>query len=149
MLATELEALNAIAWAAKSHWGYPAAWMELWRDDLTLQPEHLNQMRIEVAEANHVPLAWIAWQSHPNYWEIEHLWVHPTHHRKGLGKQLFSHGLQRYIPSQADIRVVADPNAIPFYEKLGFCMFEQLPSKIPGRVLPFMQRKPESSHSLL
>src|SRR2546425_12745676 len=33
--------LTEIAFAAKRHWGYPKAWIESWRDVLTVRPEFI------------------------------------------------------------------------------------------------------------
>ena len=33
--------LTEIAFAAKRHWGYPIAWIESWRDVLTVRPEFI------------------------------------------------------------------------------------------------------------
>jgi len=35
---SELVDLSALAYRAKASWGYPAAWLEQWRSDLTLSP---------------------------------------------------------------------------------------------------------------
>jgi hypothetical protein len=42
--------LSAVALAAKKHWGYPPAWIELWRSDLAVLPEQIEQDFLLVAE---------------------------------------------------------------------------------------------------
>lgn len=49
--------------------------------------------------------------------EIVGLFVHPDHHRKGLGTELFRFGVKTI--GVRPILVMATLNAVPFYEKMG------------------------------
>ena len=37
----DASALSAIAWTAKAFWGYPAHWMEQWREQLKITPDFI------------------------------------------------------------------------------------------------------------
>ncbi|HEY3601246.1 MAG TPA: hypothetical protein VGK72_04765, partial [Chthoniobacterales bacterium] len=42
-------ALSAVAWAAKAHWGYPAFWLEQWRNQLTITADFIATNEIFAA----------------------------------------------------------------------------------------------------
>jgi hypothetical protein len=39
----EAPELTAIAFAAKRHWGYPEAWIDLWTDELTVDGRYVEE----------------------------------------------------------------------------------------------------------
>jgi hypothetical protein len=39
----EASELTAVAFAAKRHWGYPEAWIDLWADELTVDASVLSR----------------------------------------------------------------------------------------------------------
>ena len=44
--------LTRVAHESKSHWGYPRRWIELWRDDLTITPEFITAMTLDIDRAS-------------------------------------------------------------------------------------------------
>src|SRR5207253_10788933 len=50
-LPAEARALTRIAHAAKRPWKYPAAWIRLWRDALTVTPQFVERHRVYCAVA--------------------------------------------------------------------------------------------------
>lgn len=56
----DADALSDLAFRAKSHWGYPVEWMELWRPDLTLTAEYLGAHPGFVAVIAEAPVGFCA-----------------------------------------------------------------------------------------
>ena len=42
----EAEALTRVAHAAKRYWGYPEAYIQLWKDDLTVTPDFVERQAV-------------------------------------------------------------------------------------------------------
>ncbi len=59
------------------------------------------------------------------YWNLAHLFVAPSAHRKGIGKALWSSALRicKKENTEGFIRVNSSLNAVTFYRKLGFSNF--------------------------
>ena len=51
----DAERLTALAREAKAHWGYPAAWLEVWRDALTITPDYIETHTVLVASTESEP----------------------------------------------------------------------------------------------
>jgi GNAT superfamily N-acetyltransferase len=77
----------------------------------------------------------------PHLW-VEHLWVRPDHIGKGLGTALLEHALEACIADRhQSVKVVADPNAVPFYRARGFETIGYHPSRPGDRQLPVMEKR--------
>jgi len=114
-------ALTAIAWKAKSFWDYPAAWMEAWRDELTILPSMIEEHETWTAQVGSNPVGfYVLFHGEGGDGSLEHLWVLPRFIRQGIGKALLLHALDRARSLGLHaVSVTADPNAAPFYEKHG------------------------------
>jgi GNAT superfamily N-acetyltransferase len=133
-------ALTEVAHRAKAHWGYPADWMTRWQTDLTLTPEYISAHRAFVGEASGCPVATCVLEDRRTSWSIEHLWVVPEYQGSGFGRAILEHVRQVAHDVRPDpIEVISDPNAEPFYRKLGAVPVGSEPAPMPGapaRVLP-------------
>ena len=154
-LPAEADTLTAIALAAKRHWGYPEAWIELWRSELTYTPDSFARLAIFCAEMDdHVVgvcslgfdlpgssnSANPAGASDEGGAEIEGLWIMPTHMRRGIGATLMAHAVDEARRQDARyLRIVADPYAVAFYERLGARHVGTLASRPAGRELPVLR----------
>ncbi|MEM9143526.1 MAG: GNAT family N-acetyltransferase [Bacteroidota bacterium] len=145
--ATDLETLNAISLQSKAYWGYPMAWMEHWKDDLTLTEEAFATDRVLVMELGHIIIGFSALKEADKNYEIGHLWILPEYIGRGYGKKLLERTL-RPITNQKPIRVEADPNAEPFYKSQGFVTVGQVASFPKGRFLPVMQKSHHSANGI-
>lgn len=141
-LPSDAEALSALAYAAKSYWGYPEYWMQMWKPQLTFSPEHLEEHEGWVALVENAPVGFcILMEKNGNAW-IEDLWVLPDYIGKGVGKALFCHArdlaLQR---GYSRLQLEADPHAIGFYEKMGMRKIGERRADLDGqpRALPLME----------
>jgi GNAT superfamily N-acetyltransferase len=131
-----------IAHAAKSHWSYPAEWIVEWRSQLTLTPEYIVRERVFVAVSDDIILGVCAIEERGSHWSLEHMWVDPQAHGKGVGRALVEHALrvasdERPLP----MHVESDPFAVPFYEHLGARRIGEVKAPVtgdPDRVLPLL-----------
>ena len=64
----EADILSRIAFAAKSHWGYPQRWLEIWAPQLTFIPEYFEENESWVAVDEERPIGfytfWIKTEAH-------------------------------------------------------------------------------------
>jgi ribosomal protein S18 acetylase RimI-like enzyme len=137
----EADALSRVAFAAKSHWGYPDGWMERWRKGLTISPEFVSQGEVYAAFVEGEPVGFYALVGENSKIELEHLWVLPECMGLGLGRALFDHALDRAAALDADVLgVEADPNAEGFYRRMGARRVGAIVYELEGRerVLPLL-----------
>jgi GNAT superfamily N-acetyltransferase len=139
-------ALSSIAFAAKNHWGYPARWLELWREQLTIQPERVATHKVFAAQAEDgTLLGWYSLDAPAVTTEgiqtLDDLWVHPTAMGQGIGRQLFTHAAQQARALGAThLAIEADPHAESFYLHMGAQRVGENVYQLEGRprVLPVL-----------
>jgi ribosomal protein S18 acetylase RimI-like enzyme len=130
----EAAALSQIAWRAKAHWGYPASWLEGWRELLTITPEFVSANETFVAVVEGEIVAFHALLEHEGRFWLEHLWVLPEQMRRGIGRKLFTHAVERALARGASsLTIEADPNAETFYRHLGAVRVGTVASEVEGR----------------
>ncbi|MEO0558024.1 MAG: GNAT family N-acetyltransferase [Bacteroidota bacterium] len=139
----EAERLTEIALASKSHWGYPEAWIEEWREGLTFTEAYITEHAVYVAvdEAD-APVACYALEGVGAEIQLEHVWVLPSSMGQGLGKALVTHAADTAQSLGATALLIhSDPNAEPFYEKLGAVTIGTVRADVCGerRELPRMR----------
>jgi GNAT superfamily N-acetyltransferase len=138
-------ALSSIALAAKSHWGYPARWLELWREQLTIQPTKIATHEVFAAQAEDGAL--LGWYSLDapattgGIQTLDDLWVHPAAMGQGVGRHLFTHAAQQARTLGAThLAIEADPHAESFYLHMGAQRAGENVYQLEGqpRVLPVL-----------
>ena len=137
--AKDAVALTQASVAAKAHWGYPQTWLELWRNELTITTDYIAQHKVFKATVGEEIIGFCALETYKDAFEIGHLYVIPEFMGQGIGKKLL-HIAMEGIPQGAIVRLVADPNAKPFYQRNGFVVVGQTESKPKGRYLPVMEK---------
>lgn len=139
--------LTALAEAAKASWGYPAAWLEVWRNALTITPSYIGTHTVVVAEAlapTRSVMGMCALEDGEDHWQLAHLWVAPQVQRVGIGRALVRHvvaAAASHNPGRF-VRVEADPHAADFYRRLGAREVDNVPAPMDGaptRVLPVFE----------
>lgn len=133
--------LTRLAHESKSHWGYPQRWIELWRDDLTLDPELIAGNEYYLAEDGGQVLGCFGLIPGEPVWVLEDFWVRPAAMGRGVGRALFEHA--RKVAAEAGASVVeidADPYAEPFYLRMGARRVGEVQSEVDGqpRVRPLL-----------
>lgn len=133
--------LTEVAHAAKRHWGYPEEWIALWSDELTIRPDYLMRHRVRVIRDGRI-LGWCAtYRDDDDVAWLEACWVRPECSGQGIGKRLVDDAVRIAAELGAStMRVVSDPNAEGFYERLGFVRIGESPSRPGNRRLPVLER---------
>jgi GNAT superfamily N-acetyltransferase len=138
----DAEALTDIARAAKASWGYPDAWLTAWESVLTLTADYLRTNQVLVAEEGGERVGFASLEDGPSGPEIGHLWVAPARQGHGVGRALVRRVLLEARRRGWDsVRVESDPNARPFYERLGGIWIGEVAAPVAGteRRLPVLQ----------
>ena len=138
----QAEELSRIALAAKAHWDYPQRWLEIWRPQLTFRPQYFGENEGWVALVGETPVGFYTLQEKDGITSIENLWVSPEYMGKGVGKALFLHAVELARQrGNTTLQLEADPNAVPFYEKMGMHQIGEYQYELEGqpRSLPVME----------
>jgi len=131
---SEAATLSAIAWAAKASWNYPSDWMEQWREQLTITPTFIAENQAFGAIINRQTVAFHALLQSADVLRLEHLWVLPYWMGQGIGRALFRHAAERAAARGAlSLTIEADPNAEPFYRRMGAVRSGVITTEIDGR----------------
>jgi GNAT superfamily N-acetyltransferase len=134
----ELPALSALCFRSKAVWGYDNDFMEACRRELSIELCDLRSTSIAVAEENGRVVGVAQVKVVGSGADLLKLFVEPTALRDGVGRALFAWATNLATSSGADRLVIeADPDAAPFYRRLGAQDVGVAPSgSIPGRMLP-------------
>jgi len=136
--AGEAQALTALCMRSKSHWGYDDAFMRLSRASLTVSDADIASGHVLVATDDD-RIAGVA-RVEPDG-ELGVMFVDPPAMGRGAGRALFAEAaaLARRLGARA-MPILADPNAAPFYARMGARFVAHAPSDaIPGRTLPLYE----------
>jgi len=138
---TEAEAISALAIRSKAIWGYPEEQMAIFRQELLLSEGQIVSKQTHVIENDGEIAGYYTLLPHDERTlELEHLFVEPTKLRQGYGSQLFHHACQTALKANFQVLVVqSDPNAADFYKALGGYLTREIPSSIPGRLIPYFE----------
>lgn len=139
---TDANSLTNIALTSKAFWGYSKELIESWREDLTITATMISESYIFKFMINETT-AGFYFLNLPEGKSIalEMLFVLPELVRKGIGKQLLHHSFHKAIELKANSMILlADPNAVSFYQSQGFYQIDAKESSIPNRFLPVMQK---------
>jgi GNAT superfamily N-acetyltransferase len=136
--ASEAKMLTALCVRSKAYWGYDDAFMRLSRASLTVSEVDIATGRVLVAiyDDRVVGVARVEPDG-----ELGMMFVDPPAMGRGAGRVLFAAAaaLARRLGARS-MPILADPNAAPFYERMGARFVSQAPSDaIPGRTLPLYE----------
>lgn len=134
----ELPGLSDLCFRSKAVWGYDQRFMEACRQELSLGPQDLEQTHVAVAEQDGRILGVVQIRISAGEAELLKLFIEPRALRKGIGRVLFASAADVSSGAGASrIVIESDPEAAPFYRKMGARDAGQAPSgSIPGRMLP-------------
>ena len=130
--------LKEIAIAAKRYWGYPDHLIAQWAQTPIITPESIAADNVFKACAQASVIGWYRLLNRPPTVILEDLWLLPAYMGKGIGRALFEHAVdqaRRY--GALEIELDADPNAAPFYAKMGCRVIGETLSEW-GRAIPRM-----------
>ncbi len=134
--------LTQIAHAAKSFWGYPSRWIELWRDQLTITGAYVETHEVYAAtDEDRVILGSYALSGDGDRLLLDHMWVQPSSFGAGVGRLLFAHAVARARDLGARLlEIESDPHAEGFYQRMGAETIGEVTYEMEGqpRCLPLL-----------
>ena len=143
--------LTELSFASKNHWQYPDHYYTVWQSELTITGSYLEQNAVYLVEDNGLIIGFyslillekdlvLSVQTLDRGYWLDHMFVLPEHIGKGLGRKLFSHLCSVCITGGiAGFKLLADPYARGFYEKMGCVYIKDVPSSIEGRTTPLLR----------
>ena len=142
----EAERLTALCLRSKAHWGYDVEFMRLSARTLVVREDDIAVGRVLVAaDAADRPIGVACVideaEGESRVVDLADMFVDPPAIGSGAGRALFeaSVDLARRLGA-ATMTILADPNAAPFYERMGARFVGMAPSDaIPGRSLPLYE----------
>ena len=138
----EGESLTALCMRSKAHWGYDAEFMRLCTASLTVSEASIAAGRVLVAtDAAGRMIGTVSVAEDGDMAELALMFVDPPAIGGGTGRALFDEavGLARRLGHRR-MAILADPNAAPFYQRMGARFVRNAPSDaIPGRTLPLYE----------
>lgn len=138
----EAASLTAICLRSKAHWGYDAEFMRLSTPAITVDEAAIEQGHVLVGcDASGGTVGLVRVQPDGETAELGLMFVDPPAIGTGAGRTLFEAAiaLARRLGAKRMV-ILADPNAAPFYERMGARFLRNAPSDaIPGRTLPFYE----------
>jgi len=134
----ELPALSELCLRSKGVWGYDAGFMAACRAELAFHPDDLTSSRIAVAERAGTIVGVVQVRMTGEEADLLKLFIEPSALRGGIGKVLFAWATDVARGMGATrLTIEADPDAAPFYRRLGARDAGLVPSgSIAGRMLP-------------
>jgi GNAT superfamily N-acetyltransferase len=147
---SEARKLTDLSFRSKQYWKYPESYFDIWRSELTIEPGYIEKNDVfvylngksicgyysrllleeELSLDGHVLAT--------GYW-LEHLFVLPECIGMGVGSRLFRHLCNLCYKERVErFQILADPNSIGFYEKMGCVYKKEIPSTIAGRTTPLL-----------
>ena len=119
--------------------------MALSRDALTVSTSQIEAGDMWVAEVNGVVggVVSLSATDDPSAIDLDKMFVDPAHMRAGVGRVLMEFAIaEARRRGFKKLKILADPNAAPFYERMGAAYLrEEASDAIPGRLLPLFELK--------
>jgi GNAT superfamily N-acetyltransferase len=139
---SDAKMLTRISLKSKAIWGYSDEQLKNWTEELTVSEKMIQEMIVYKFISNDKPVGfYILNQPKEVSIELEFLFVLPSFIGKGIGHQLITHAFSKAIALNCNqIHLVADLNAVPFYQSKGFTVIAEKESVIFDRILPVMQK---------
>jgi ribosomal protein S18 acetylase RimI-like enzyme len=131
--------LKEICITSKGYWGYPHPLMCQFAQTPIITPESIARDMVYKACVEEVTVGWYRLLTHAPTAVLDDLWVAPGFMGQGIGRALFQHMVsQAQSLGARAIELDADPNAAPFYERMGCSIVGQSLTEW-GRTVPRMR----------
>jgi maltose O-acetyltransferase len=151
--ASDYEILTEIAFTAKRCWNYPESYFELWKDELTITKNYIEQNIVYKAKFLNSVIGFYSIVENKTdfysgevfvqkgFW-LEHIFIRPDSQLVGVGRRMIDHA-KRISKSNsiANLMIFVDPFAKGFYDKIGAEYLYESKSSIPNRLIPVYQLK--------
>ncbi|MDP9105279.1 MAG: GNAT family N-acetyltransferase [Candidatus Eremiobacteraeota bacterium] len=135
------DALAALAFRSKAHWGYDDSFMERSRDALTPSDAYLANDPVFVAVDEHgTAIGFYGFVREGHELWLNDLFIDPAAIRTGAGRTLFAHAAETaHAAGAAAFFIESDPNAEGFYLAMGAARAGERVAASSGRVLPVLR----------
>jgi GNAT superfamily N-acetyltransferase len=133
--------LTAAAHESKGAWGYPQAWIEEWKEQLTLTPDYIRRHEVFTGHFGTSLAGFYALIDEGDQWCLDHFWVRPAYMRQGVGRRLFADAVDRIRQERPGRLIIdSDPHAEEFYLRMRCTRIGAVSANMPGveRELPRM-----------
>jgi maltose O-acetyltransferase len=145
---SDFDILTEIAFAAKKHWNYPDYYYDVWKDELTITKDYINQNIVYKVDYSNFTIGFYSIVENradfysggifikKGFW-LDHMFVKPDYHKFGIGRLMIDH--VRSISKNngiSDLMIFVDPFAKGFYEKIGADYLYDSKSSIHERLIP-------------
>ena len=133
----DAELLSSLAFESKMFWGYSNELMNLWKEDLEISREYILENKVIKVFDENIFLGFFAIKfENEEKIELDHLWLKPENIKRNYGREIFSF-IINYLSSTniEKFTLIAEPNAIGFYQKMNGKVIGKFQSKISGRFL--------------
>ena len=147
----ESNILTSISFASKRYWNYPEEYFSVWKDELTITSDYINENIVFVAEVDKKIVGYFSiveikddfWTGkvlvRKGFW-LEHIFIEPDFIGKRIGSELVSFMRDLCRKKKiARICVFSDPNAKGFYNRIGARYIGESPSSIEGRTVSLFE----------
>lgn len=147
----EAEILTKISFESKGYWDYPPEYFEIWDNELTINPEYMENNKVFVYELDGCIVGYYSIVELPEdievsgikiekgFW-LEHMFLQPMHIGKGIGSRMFHHMRKKCKAEGINkLGILADPNSKGFYEKMGCEYLGEFSSTIKNRTTPYLR----------
>lgn len=133
--------LSHLALRSKSHWGYPAEFLEACRHELTLSPDFIARAPVFVLEEGHSIVGFYGLRETTGAIELLYLFVAPEAINRGHGKMLWKHAVHLAAGlGHSKVQIESDPHAEAFYLAMGACRIGLTTSSVQAnRTLPVLE----------
>lgn len=140
-IGSDHQILTEITKKSKAFWGYSQEQIETWSQFLTLTPLYIETNSVyKLAIENEIIGYYSFLNEEENCVKLDNLFVLPEFIGKGFGRILMEHFfLSLNKVSINKIILHSEPNAEPFYAKLGFIKTGQMETSIKDRYMPLME----------
>jgi ribosomal protein S18 acetylase RimI-like enzyme len=133
--ADDLPAIEAVFRASAKVWAEDRPFLEANPDEIAAPVDLVNRGQVRVAVKSGTIVAFSSWVIlHESAWEVDDLFVRPDLMRHGIGRRLLEEMAEAAtIAGCVRLGVTANPQALGFYEKLGFVVLGLVPTRFrPG-----------------
>lgn len=137
----EASVLTALARRSKAYWGYSDSFMAACEAELTITANRITHETCLVAEEDDEIVGMAGIAECDDGWEICNMFVAPEHIGTGVGGRLCNALIEAAKGMGiSELQIDADPNARPFYERMGAVYHSMTPSEsIAGREIPHLR----------
>ena len=138
----DLGEVSELGVRSKATWGYSTEEMAVFAEELTHGPELITQsLEAIVACANERTVGYFTLvQRQDGSLELDFMFVHPELIGQGVGAAMMHEALRlARLHNAEQLLLIADPNAVGFYERFAAEQIGEHQSSIPGRRIPVMR----------